>query len=165
LGAFSCFPQALKLFNVFLRGDDGKLDKGIGHLVGYVDVASASRLTFSRLEMLIVLGLLLGCSGWLLGMRALHCNPKLIGTLKLTLLSSRRLLFLFVFRNRNPTVFMQPLPASGSGSISACRCNIRLKYHVGRGYYVPNMSELADDEFASDFDKGNANILILYTHP
>jgi hypothetical protein len=43
--------------------------------------------------------------------------------------------------------------------------NIRLKYHVSRGYYVPNMSELADDEFASDFDKGNANILILYTHP
>jgi len=121
LGAFSCFPQALKLFNVFLRGDDGKLDNGIGHLVGYVDVASASHLTFSRLEMLNVLGLLLGCSGWLPGMRALHCNPKLIGTLKLTLLSSRRLLFLFVFRNRNPTVFMQPLPASGSGSISACR--------------------------------------------
>jgi hypothetical protein len=43
--------------------------------------------------------------------------------------------------------------------------NIRLKYHVGRGYYIPNMSELADDEFASDFEKGNADTLILYAHP
>ena len=36
----------------------------------------------------------------------------------------------------------------------------RLKYHVGRGFYIPNMPELTDCEFAS----GNADTLILYAH-
>jgi hypothetical protein len=41
----------------------------------------------------------------------------------------------------------------------------RLKYLVGRGFYVPNMPELADCEFASDLAKGNTDTLILYAHP
>jgi hypothetical protein len=38
----------------------------------------------------------------------------------------------------------------------------RLKDPVGRGFYVPNMPELADCEFTLDFAKGNADILRLF---
>ena len=38
----------------------------------------------------------------------------------------------------------------------------RFNYHVGRDYYVSIIYEIPD---ASDFDKGNADTLILYVHP
>jgi hypothetical protein len=46
-------------------------------------------------------------------------------------------------------------------SKNAINNNKRFNYHVGRGYYVSIIYEIRD---VSDFDKGNADILILYVH-
>ena len=50
----------------------------------------------------------------------------------------------------------------GAAAISVFSLNKRFNYHVGRGYYISIIYEIRD---VSDFDKGNADTLILYVHP
>jgi hypothetical protein len=47
------------------------------------------------------------------------------------------------------------------GKVVRLSGNIHFNYPAGRGYYVPNMSDLVDGEFVSDFNKRNANIFLL----
>lgn len=117
---FSLFLQALTPFNVLVRGDAGKLGRVCSYLIGYVGVASASHLTFSRMAVLKGLVLSLACSGWLPGLKALHSNPKSIGTLKLTLLPSRWVIIPLRI-SESQSYSLQPLSGFGRAAISACQ--------------------------------------------